>query len=63
MTVLPVPLSAGLFAALNARLGVALAGKAADAGASVAASPAGMALFFVFAIGLAALIAGRRKSV
>lgn len=46
-------LAAGLFVALNAHLAVALAEKAADAGAAAMASPAGAFLLLGACAGLA----------
>lgn len=60
-TVLLAPLSAGLFVALNVRLAAALAGKAADAGAAVAASPAGALLLLGACAGLALALLRHRS--
>ena len=53
-----LPLSAGLFVALNAQLAVALAARAADAGAAAAPSHHGRILFLAAIAVLLGLISG-----
>ncbi|MDP2620008.1 MAG: hypothetical protein Q8P46_07505 [Hyphomicrobiales bacterium] len=60
-TVLLVAVSAGLVVTLNAHLAVALAGKAADAGAAAASSPGGLALLLGTCMVLGRVLRGKRR--